>query len=570
MSIFDRVRNKEKIVTTDDNAYGYAIKKMYMSAKDEYNKNNVLQKGYNNKEKAILEPIFINDFYGSPIRGIGKIVQEMRNGSPVDIRLILKRFSSIPLLVTIIETRANQAMIYSERAKYSDHGTGFRVRLKSNKAPTKAQQASIDMAERYIENMGVDYSPTRPDFPSFLREFIRDTYTYDQVNYENTYDDNGNLQKTRIVDPTTIYYIYDKDKRIKRSGDMYAQSLSASASTGVIDRTFDSNELAMFIRNPRSDINSLGYGQSELEIGLKRFISVSNTEEFNDRFFTQGGTTRGIINIKADVNSSREQWASLRRQFNTELGGINSSWRLLVTSAEDVQFTNLTPNAQDIQFEKWLVYNYNTICALYGIDPAEIGMPNKQGPTGSKSNSLNEGNSGQKITNSKSKGLEPLMRMIANNITKNIIYHLIGHGYIFEFVGGDTDEELKKASLKRALIESEYTPNELRKKDNLEPVIGGDIIQTQFALGRAGQLMQQKQIELTAQQTRLQTLSSSLENATVNTALPTALSPQDIQTGFKGKPAKPSGKDNQEGVGKDGQIMNQTNRASAKEAGKNK
>ena len=143
----------------------------------------------------------------------------------------------------------------------------------------------------------------------------------------------------------------------------------------------------MAIRRPRTDIYSSGYGQSELEVALQQFLAMNNTMMFNDRFFSHGGSVQGIINIKptadtSGIGKSRRQLADFRRNFEGRVTGVASSWQYPVTTADDVKYVNLTPNARDMEFEKWINFLINICSSVFNIDPSEIGFPNKGGATG--------------------------------------------------------------------------------------------------------------------------------------------------------------------------------------------
>jgi hypothetical protein len=563
--------NKDDVVnpitTSDDDAYKEVVQRMTEKALDRDN----IQKGYNGQDNAVVEPIFFGSM-DLNMMGITGYRPKYMNGNPNDLHLVLKNYSNDILLNTIILTRANKAMNYAEPARSNEDHMGFQVRLKDISAkPTPDQMNSILRAERYIEKMGVEFDPQREDFRAFLRQYIFNTYVYDQVNYENTFSDGvdgrGVLNHTRMVDPTTVYYLQDKEGKRRTTGKVYAQ---VDPGSQKIVRKFDAKEMAFFIRNPRTDVSLGHYGTSELEIGLRQIISLESTEVFNDRFFSHGGTTRGIINIKAKSTQSRTALEAFKREFQTSLGGINGAWRLLAISAEDVQFVNLTPQAQDMQFESWLNYLHNSLTALFGMDPAEIGMTNRGGASGSKASSLNEGNNNQKIQSSNEKGLAPLLKMIAADITKNIIHHLIGDNFVFEFVGGDFDDQVKKLGIIQQRVSTISTPHEEREMlGNTKRVPGDDIILNQFAISRYGQIIQMEQIKNQQKQTRLLQLQNSLTQNEQSQELPDVISYQDQQTGFKGKPAKPSGKKNQTGVDKTGQVRSEQKTNTNKQGGKN-
>ena len=243
-----------------------------------------------------------------------------------------------------------------------------------------------------------------------------------------------------------------------------------------------------------------------------------------------------------------------------------------MVTADDIQFINLTPTAQDMQFEKWFNYLTNVICAIYCIDPSEIGMTNRGGTTGSKSNSLNESNNKDKISTSKDKGLTPLLKLIANFITNEIIYRLVGKDYIFEFVGGDIANRMQETALDIQKLNSYVTVNEIRKSRGLKSIGAvGDIIESGILIQHIGQIQQQQMMKSQEQQQLLQLLDQHIQEVVTQPDAPNIsnLSYQDMQAGLDGKQANPSGKENQTGTGKDGQAKNVENTNSAGQGGKN-
>lgn len=573
--LLDRVRgatnNPNNPTTQDGNLYYELVSKQIEDARKSTGMdNNYIEKGYNGRDVAYTD-IQDNDLTYRTDGNTEYRSRPMLSGYG-DLHKVLKRYGNNVILRAIINTRANQVTSFGHRASLDENGSGFRVRLKNNEIPTDKQQQVIDRSERFIENMGVDYNPMRDDFKHFLRKLVNDTYIYDDVVWESTYDVNGRLSHVRIIDPTTIYFATDKHGKKLTKGKIFVQ---IDDNKHVVAK-FDTDELYMFVRNPRSEISSMGYGLSELEVGLREFTAHESTEIFNDRFFSHGGTTRGLLNIKPSASQSQSSKRALddfKRAWTASASGINGSWRIPVLTADDVQFVNMTPQAQDMQFEKWLNYLINIITALYVIDPSEIGFTNRGGATGSKSNSLNEGNNQTKLDESKSKGLSPLLDLIADAINNSIIKKIAGDNYIFEFVGGSARSEQDKINVIKTEVSTFKTVNEAREAQQLDPIVGGDIPLSAVIVQRIGQLMQQQTIDFQQQTQRLQQLESSVTQAMTQPKpqeLPSNISYQDIQSGLNGKPAKASNKQGMSGTGKDGQQRDVKNTGSMGQGGKSK
>lgn len=542
------------------------IKKNIPSVDDDWFRDTVAKSA---RDKSILTPnqdTFLGSFdIQTPTQGYAR---KISSGIPRDVIAMLRAYSNNSIISAIINTRVNQVTNYAKPAKASQDGIGYRVRTLDNTQPTRVQQSKIDFCMRFLKNMGKDYDPNRDDFSSFLRKLTHDSLIYDQVPIERVWDENGNLDHINLVDPTSFVFLTNPDRSRKKTGTIYAQVFN-----NKIFRRFTSKEMSVFIRNKSSDLTTYGYGHSELESALREVMAQENAESFNDRFFTSGGTVRGILNLKTSSQTSRTSLEAFRKAWRSALSGVAGSYKIPMVTADDIKFVSLSPDAQDMQFEKWFNYLVNSICAIYCIDPSEIGMTNRGGATGTKSNSLNESNGKDKVSISKDKGLSPLLSLIANFISTEIIQRLLGcSNYVFEFVGGDIENRIKEVSLDEQKVRSIYTINEVRESRGLDSLgKKGDTILNGSYIQAIGQQQQQKIVQFQQQQQLVQQLDIYLQEEVMQPEAPNlnGVSYQDVQAGMNGKPSDPSGKENQEGVGKDGQVKNIENTNSAGQGGKN-
>lgn len=537
--------------------------------------NETVAKSYNGKEKGIDDPIddFLLGSFNIQTNTQG-YARKVSRSVPRNVVGVLRAYSNNPIVTAIINTRINQVTNYAQPAETAQDGVGYRVRLQNGAKPTPDQQKSINYCMHFLRYMGKNYDPNRDDFKSFLRKLVKDSLVYDQVPMERIYDTPEGtptkydiLDHVKLLDATTFVYLSDKNGRRKRTGKVYGQVIDDK-----VVAKFDTKELGVFIRNKSTDMVTYGYGRSELESALREIFAQENTEQFNDRFFTNGGTVRGILNVKTSSQPGRVALDNFKRTWRSGLTGLPGSWAIPMVTADDIQFVNLTPQAQDMQFERWFNYLTNVICAIYCIDPSEIGMTNRGGTTGSKSNSLNESNNKDKISTSKDKGLTPLLKLIANFITNEIIYRLVGSNYVFEFVGGDINNRMQEVALDVQKLNSYATVNEIRLSRGMKSLGSvGDVVENSILIQHIGQVQQQQVLKSQEQQTRLQLLDQHIQEVVTQPDAPdiSNLSYQDMQKGLDGKPAKPSGKENQTGTGKDGQAKNVENTNSAGQGGKN-
>ena len=246
---------------------------------------------------------------------------------------------------------------------------------------------------------------------------------------------------------------------------------------GTIVSWFTARELAFGVRNPRTNINLQPYGFSELEQLIHQITSHLYAEEYNSKFFSQGGTTKGIINIKSDPNGvgNKEQLDSFKRQWRAQVNGMTGAWKTPVLQVPNgIEYINVSQSNREMEFEKWMNYLVNIVCAVYQIDPAEVNFPNNGGVSGN-GGSVFESSQEVKLKNSKDKGLKPLMRFIESIINKFVVSKF-SQDYVFVFTGLDEKSEEEKAELDTKQVKTWRTVNEIRKEHGEKPLENGDII----------------------------------------------------------------------------------------------
>jgi len=163
------------------------------------------------------------------------------------------------------------------------------------------------------------------------------------------------------------------------------------------------------------------------------------------------------------------------------------------------------------------------------------------------------------MQNSRNRGLRPLMITIEDAINDYIVKPNFGTEYKFRFVGGDSTAELAELDKVIKEVSSFKTVHEIREDKKIKGrVEGDDIILNQYAILRASQNIQEKQLEHAF---ALDAINLLKELATSNnpsqgqgtSAKPTEsnVSFQDVQHGFDGK-TKPS---DRMGTPQDGKVV---------------
>ena len=383
----------------------------------------------------------------------------------------------------VINTRVNQVSAFTKPARFSEDGVGDKIRLRDpSETPNSEQKEVMNSIELFLENCGFSDDSDRDDFDTFIRKIVRDSLTYDQMCFEVIPDRKGKPAEILAVDAATIRAASENYQADQTWMEMVPNKKNEEVKwVQVVDGTivswFTARELAFGVRNPRTNINLQPYGFSELEQLIHQITSHLYAEEYNSKFFSQGGTTKGIINIKSDPNGvgNKEQLDSFKRQWRAQVNGMTGAWKTPVLQVPNgIEYINVSQSNREMEFEKWMNYLVNIVCAVYQIDPAEVNFPNNGGVSGN-GGSVFESSQEVKLKNSKDKGLKPLMRFIESIINKFVVSKF-SQDYVFVFTGLDEKSEEEKAELDTKQVKTWRTVNEIRKEHGEKPLENGDII----------------------------------------------------------------------------------------------
>lgn len=419
-------------------------------------------------------------YYENPIR-LATAMNYKDKPSSLSYNILYQMSVRNSVIAAVINTRVNQVSTFTKPKRFSIDGVGFEIRLRDpQEVPTKKQQEVIRSIETFLENCGYANDNEIDDFDTFIRKLVRDSLTYDQTCFEIVPDRMGKPAQILAVDAATIRAasedydgetLWDKMPPKKNEKVKWVQ---------VIDNTvvawFTSEELAFGVRNPRSNINLQPYGFSELEQLIQQITSHLYAEEYNSKFFSQGGTTKGIINLKSDPNGigNKEQLDSFKRQWRAQVNGMEGAWKTPVLQVPaGIEYINVSQSNRDMEFNQWMNYLINIVCAVYAIDPAEINFANNGGAAGQSS--VFENSQEQKLKNSKDKGLKPLLRFIESIINKWVVSRF-SQDYVFAFTGLDEQSEGEKSELDAKQVKTWKTVNEIRKEHGEKPIDDGDVI----------------------------------------------------------------------------------------------
>lgn len=427
----------------------------------------------------------------------------------------LKRMSKTPIINSIIKTRKNQVADFAEpqEDKYS---AGFVIRKKHKNGVEQKMTAEDNkiafaitefiMKGGNVGQWGVD------DFDTFIRKIVEDSLIYDQMTFEVIRNRRGKVESFIATDASTFRIadsFFDKDYDnafFARNGSSVWQNKGDfgpmvkgyyPAYVQIYQQTkvneFYPWELCFGVRNPSTSIYANGYGCSELEDLINVVTSMLWGDEYNRKFFSQGSAPKGLLRIKGTNNEAALQ--QFKQQWQSMISGVMQGWKTPVVEA-DVDWIDLQKNNRDMEYTAWMEYLIKLACAIYSIDPTEIGWDISRG---SGNSGLFEGSQTERLQHSKDKGLYPLLKFIQRKLNKYIVEQ-INPDFELVFMGlnGMTISEELEMDIKK--LNSFQTVNEIREKYELKPLEGGDLPENATFVQAKNAEEQRKQQEQLRQQ----------------------------------------------------------------------
>ena len=403
----------------------------------------------------------------------------------------LKRMSKTPIINSIIKTRKNQIADFAEPQE-NKYSTGFIIR-KKNKSGVEQEMSKQDKKiafsiQDFLMKGGNVNQWGHDDFDTFIRKIIEDSLVYDQMTFECVRNRRGQLESFMATDASTFRMAeshFDKDYQNaffnqRGSGSYYNNQsdfgpkvhgyrpsyVQVYQSTKVNE--FYPWELCFGIRNPSTSIHANGYGSSELEELINVVTSLLWGDEYNRRFFSQGSAPKGLLRVKGGGNEAALQ--QFKQQWQSMITGVMQAWKTPVVEA-DVEWIDLQKNNRDMEYSSWMEYLIKLACAIFSIDPSEIGWDISRS---SGSDSMFQGSQAERMKHSKDKGLYPLLKFLQRKINTFIVEQIHPEfELVFAGLNGMTIEEELEMDIKKT--NSFQMINETRDKYDMEPLEFGDI-----------------------------------------------------------------------------------------------
>lgn len=381
----------------------------------------------------------------------------------------LNRMGDIFIIKAIINTRIEQVQNF---LKYSvdDQKPGYQIRYKRSpgskgsdeKELSAKDEKIVDYIVRFLEEGGEnDKWECEDNFQEFTRKVLRDSLVLDQMTFELVRARNMNLKKYRAVDAALIRQLDTNDPRYRQMFENFRWHgylpRYAMVWDGQIIRHPVSDEYVVFypwelgygIRNKTTNVLRNGYGCSELETLIEIVTWILWGMQYNGNFFKQGSQPKGFINVK-NGNVDQGTLNEFRQDWKQTMSTVYNSHKIPVIQGIDLEWIDLQQTNRDMEFTEWIKFLLVIACAVYRMDPSELGFQFQDaarifGQEGQK----------ERLDHSKQKGLTPLLVFYQNILNKYIISE-IDDRLELVFTGIEIEDEAAQVELDKKKSEAGF------------------------------------------------------------------------------------------------------------------
>lgn len=401
-------------------------------------------------------------FDPNDLTGNGKGFKSSKGTLPFSI---LRRMGDLWVVRAVVNTRVEQVQNFLHFSE-DEQKEGFLIRKKKSlfaedpRELSKEEKTKIEKMVEFLEKGGLTEKWDNIDsFQEFIRKIIFDSLTLDQLAFEIVRNRNWEIQKFRAVDASLIRLLDSVDPRQKDLLEDYRFRGYLPRYCMVWDDMIIRNpvtkesilyypwELGFGIRNKTSNILKNGYGTSELEILVDIITGLLNGMQYNQNNFSVSSMPKGFINVK-NANMSNSTLDEFRQAWQQTMVGVANAKRTPIIRGLDLEWIDLDKSNREMEFNEWIKFLIILTCAVYRIDPTELGFQFKD-----QAQIFGQDGQKERLQHSKDKGLKPLLIFLQNIITKYLISEL-DEDYEFVFTGIDVEDETAQVELDSKKLES--------------------------------------------------------------------------------------------------------------------
>ena len=437
--------------------------------------------------------LYIPNYMG--LLGLGSAASTFRERVlRINFKVQREVVNQIPLIQSIINVRSDQVKPFCKRL-VRGKSKGFKIVPVDPEVSEEDAKEDIDKISSFFEKTGFMDDPKREDdFTDYIKMLVRELFTIDQVATEIQYNRRGNPIAFWLLDGATVKRLDPKGKEYKEKFDGYS---FAQEIDDKIYNLFTYDTMVLDYHYKRADINHRGYGYSPVEQCIDLLTTLIFGHTFSRDQFIKNKVPQGFLAVMGDVG--QDQIDALHENWVNTMEGAGGQFTIpILPSGKEgvgIDFKRIQQTNREMEYPKLMHFIQSLICAVFSIDPAELGIKSDD------SQSLFGTNLDTRQGTSRDRGLSSILAFIEGICNKVLMR--MSDDFVFVFAGDDLDEEEKRVDIAKKRLEVFSTVDEERDKLGLEPfdedwsqmVANTSLIQMRQATMQAEQMEQQGEDE---------------------------------------------------------------------------
>lgn len=225
---------------------------------------------------------------------------------------------------------------------------------------------------------------------------------------------------------------------------------------------FDADEIVPIFRpNPYDQLS----GVSTIEMARRAIEADINAQDFNSSFFANGATPSGAL--KADGALSELQFQRLKEQFNTEYAGKGNAHKTLILE-NGLSYQQMQFNQKDMDFVNQRNMTRDEILSIFKVPKTIVAI----------TDDVNRANAETSDFVFMARVVKPRINLIFEKLN-SFYLPLFKNTQQLELVADECVPVNKEAALNydKSAVNVWETVNEVRQRQGLEPIDGGDELQ---------------------------------------------------------------------------------------------
>jgi hypothetical protein len=343
---------------------------------------------------------------------------------------VLRRMAKTPPIAAVGNTMCDGL---AEFCTPSDnrHLPGFRLRVRGKDArysPSKAERGALDEAQAFLYNCGnvgdVAELVHRPTLEQCVRAGFWDSFRFDQfcaqVEPAAGWRPGGRFEAHRFYawpGHTMRLAMPPEDGSRLADDDFKATRYVQIDRHDQVVGSFNGQQMLWGTMRPMTDIENAGYGYSVLEQLVDVLAGWLYGYGYNKAYFKQGANVRGILQF--DTEPPAKQQRRFERYFHALVSGVGNAHKVPIAWGAKAQWIGLGQTNKDMEFNQWMDFLTKLLCAICGIDPAEINFTYGNSGQGS---AMGTASAAEKIEVSRNRWLRPRVRSLFEWLNKWVVW----------------------------------------------------------------------------------------------------------------------------------------------------